>query len=82
MPTDHRELWVPTGTLLRWAISNSWVTIELGDKTFRASGHILEGAEYDEFADRVRGHNQLLAGYQAQTTHPIPLVVLTLGDEV
>ncbi|MGK8525001.1 nitroreductase/quinone reductase family protein [Nocardia asteroides] len=62
--------------------ANPQVTIELRDKTYQATGKVLEGAEYDEFAAWVLGNNPLLADFQAKVDRPMPLVVLTLDGEV
>ncbi|WP_297628846.1 nitroreductase/quinone reductase family protein [Nocardia sp.] len=58
------------------------VTVELGDKTYQATGRVLEGAEYNEFAAWITVHNPFLAAHQAKVERPVPLVVLILGDEV
>lgn len=60
--------------------ANPAVTVELRDKTFAATGRVLEGAEYDEFAAWVLEHNPLLADFQAKIERPLPLVVLSLAD--
>lgn len=54
------------------------VTVELGDKTYPATGRALEGAEYSEFAAWVLADNPMLAEFQATITRPIPLATLTL----
>ncbi|MFF2554977.1 nitroreductase/quinone reductase family protein [Nocardia sp. NPDC058058] len=61
--------------------ANPQVTIELEDKTYRASGTVLEGSEYDEFAAWALAENPLLADFQSKVDRPIPLVVLTLLGE-
>ena len=61
--------------------ANPQVTIELRDKTYQATGKVLEGADYDEFAAWVLANNPLLADFQSKIDRPIPLVVLTLDDE-
>ncbi|SUA79526.1 Deazaflavin-dependent nitroreductase [Nocardia otitidiscaviarum] len=61
--------------------ANPQVTVELRDKTYRATGKALEGAEYDEFAAWVLAENPLLADFQSKVDRPIPLVVLTFDDE-
>lgn len=57
------------------------VTIELRDKTYRATGKVLDGADYDEFAAWVLANNPLLADYQSKVDRPLPLVTLTLDRE-
>ncbi|MEV6071197.1 nitroreductase/quinone reductase family protein [Nocardia sp. NPDC052001] len=57
------------------------VTIELGDASYQATGKVLEGAEYDEFAAWVLSENPLLADFQSKIDRPIPLVVLTPLDQ-
>ncbi|UGT42211.1 nitroreductase family deazaflavin-dependent oxidoreductase [Nocardia yamanashiensis] len=57
------------------------VTIELRDKTYQATGKVLEGAAYDEFAAWVLADNPLLADYQSKVDRPLPLVTLTLDRE-
>ncbi|MBF6135547.1 nitroreductase family deazaflavin-dependent oxidoreductase [Nocardia otitidiscaviarum] len=61
--------------------ANPQVTIELRDNTYQATGKVLEGAEYDEFAAWVLANNPLLADFQSKVDRPIPLVVLTLDGE-
>ncbi|GAB0107085.1 nitroreductase family deazaflavin-dependent oxidoreductase [Nocardia sp. JMUB6875] len=61
--------------------ANPQVTIELRDKTCRATGTVLEGEAYDEFASWVLTDNPLLADLQSKIDRPIPLVVLTLDSE-
>ncbi|MBF6237524.1 nitroreductase family deazaflavin-dependent oxidoreductase [Nocardia otitidiscaviarum] len=61
--------------------ANPQVTIELRDKTYQATGKVLEGAEYDQFAAWVLANNPLLADFQSKVDRPIPLVVLTLDGE-
>ncbi|WP_040814771.1 nitroreductase/quinone reductase family protein [Nocardia concava] len=61
--------------------TNPQVTIELRDKTYRATGTVLEGEDYDEFAAWVLANNPLLADLQSKIDRPIPLVVLTLDGE-
>ncbi|MBB5914220.1 deazaflavin-dependent oxidoreductase (nitroreductase family) [Nocardia transvalensis] len=58
------------------------VTIELGDKTYAARGRVLEGAEYDEFAEWALANNPLLADYQSKVERPLPLVTLELGEPI
>ncbi|UGT60736.1 nitroreductase/quinone reductase family protein [Nocardia asteroides] len=60
--------------------ANSQVTVEHRDQTHRATGRVLEGAEYDEFASWVLANNPLLADFQSKVSRPIPLVVLTLDN--
>ncbi|MBF6329130.1 nitroreductase/quinone reductase family protein [Nocardia transvalensis] len=60
--------------------ANPDITVELGDKTYRGRGRVLEGAEYREFAEWIKVNNPLLADFQSRITMPIPLVVLELGD--
>ncbi|MFI5720099.1 nitroreductase/quinone reductase family protein [Nocardia sp. NPDC051750] len=55
------------------------VIVELGDHVYHATARALTGAAYDEFAAWVLENNPLLAGFQATTERPIPLVVLTLA---
>lgn len=61
--------------------ANPQVTIELRDKTYPATGKVLEDADYDEFAAWVLANNPLLADFQSKIDRPMPLVVLTLHDE-
>ncbi|MEV6134505.1 nitroreductase/quinone reductase family protein [Nocardia sp. NPDC051990] len=58
------------------------VAVELGGKSYRATGRALEGADYDEFAAWALANNPLLADYQSKVDRPLPLVVLTLDNEV
>jgi deazaflavin-dependent oxidoreductase (nitroreductase family) len=62
--------------------ANTQVTIELRDKTYKATGRVFEGADYDEFASWVLADNPLLADFQLKVDRPVPLVVLTLDGEV
>ncbi|MEU4312185.1 nitroreductase/quinone reductase family protein [Nocardia sp. NPDC024068] len=62
--------------------ANPQVTIELRDKIYQATGTVLEGADYDEFAAWVMADNPLLADFQSKVDRPMPLVVLTLHGEV
>lgn len=57
-------------------------SLELRDKTYWATGKVLEGADYDEFATWVLANNPLLADFQSKVDRPMPLVVLTLNGEV
>ena len=53
------------------------VSVEVGTETFEARATIVEGAERDElYANRV-AMMPIFAEYQAKTTRPIPVVVLT-----
>ncbi|MBF6215174.1 nitroreductase family deazaflavin-dependent oxidoreductase [Nocardia puris] len=61
--------------------ANPQVTVELRDKTYGATGKVLEGADYDEFAAWVLANNPLLADFQSKVDRPLPLVVLTLDGE-
>ncbi|MFE9578038.1 nitroreductase/quinone reductase family protein [Nocardia sp. NPDC006044] len=61
--------------------ANPQVTIEFRDQTYSATGTVLEGADYDEFAAWALAHNPLLADFQSKIDRPIPLVVLTLDGE-
>ncbi|MEV0360593.1 nitroreductase/quinone reductase family protein [Nocardia sp. NPDC050697] len=60
--------------------ANPQVTVELGDRTHRATGRVLQGAEYAEFAAWVLAENPLLADFQSKAGRPIPLVVLSLDE--
>lgn len=60
--------------------ANPQVTIEFGDTTRQATGTVLEGADYDEFATWVLANNPLLADFQSKVDRPVPLVVLTPGS--
>ncbi|ASF07397.1 hypothetical protein NBRGN_061_00290 [Nocardia brasiliensis NBRC 14402] len=62
--------------------ANPQVTIELRDKTYRGTGRVLEGADYDEFAAWVLADNPLLADFQSKVDRPLPLVLLTLDAEI
>ncbi|NUS43482.1 MAG: nitroreductase family deazaflavin-dependent oxidoreductase [Mycobacteriaceae bacterium] len=59
--------------------ANPHVTVEFKDKTYRAIGRVLEGAEYAEFAAWALANNPLLADFQAKIDRPIPLAVLDLA---
>ncbi|WP_433757697.1 nitroreductase/quinone reductase family protein [Nocardia sp. CA-135398] len=61
--------------------ANREVTVELGGKTHSATGRALEGADYEEFASWVLANNPLLADYQSKVDRPLPVEILTLGDE-
>ncbi|WP_062993665.1 nitroreductase/quinone reductase family protein [Nocardia anaemiae] len=61
--------------------ANPEVTVELGGKTHSATGRALDGADYEEFASWVFANNPLLADYQSKVERPLPLVILTLGEE-
>ncbi|MFI6866584.1 nitroreductase/quinone reductase family protein [Nocardia sp. NPDC050406] len=61
--------------------ANPQVTVELRGKTYQATGKVLEGADYDEFAAWVLVNNPLLADFQSKIDRPMPLVVLTLDSE-
>ncbi|MFI6225445.1 nitroreductase/quinone reductase family protein [Nocardia salmonicida] len=61
--------------------ANPQVTIEIRDKTYQATGTVLEGADYDEFAAWVLANNPLMADFQSKIVRPVPLVVLTLDSE-
>lgn len=61
--------------------ANPQVTIGLRDKTYQATGKVLEGADYDEFAAWVPANNPLPADFQSKVDRPMPLVVLTLDGE-
>ncbi|WP_238419622.1 nitroreductase/quinone reductase family protein [Gordonia sp. 'Campus'] len=61
--------------------ANPQVTIEFRGETHEGTGRVLEGADYDEFAAWVLANNQLLADFQSKIDRPIPLVLLTIGDE-
>lgn len=56
------------------------VTVEMGGKTYPATGRALEGPDYDEFAAWVLANNPPLADFQSTIDRPIPLVTLTLHD--
>ncbi|WP_227979381.1 nitroreductase/quinone reductase family protein [Nocardia spumae] len=60
--------------------ANPQVEVELGTRTLRARGRVLEGAEYDEFAAWVLANNPLLADFQSTSPRPVPLVVLEFGE--
>lgn len=61
--------------------ANPRVMVELSGATHNATGKVLEGAEYDEFAAWVLANNPLLADFQSKADRPLPLVVLTIDDE-
>ncbi|MFD6107418.1 nitroreductase/quinone reductase family protein [Nocardia salmonicida] len=61
--------------------ANPQVTVELRDKTYQATGTVLEGADYGEFAAWVLANNPLMADFQSKVDRPVPLVVLTLESE-
>lgn len=61
--------------------ANPQITIELRDKTYQATGKVLEAEAYDEFAAWVLTENPLLADFQSKIDRPIPLVILTLDRE-
>ena len=56
------------------------VIVELGGRTHRATGRVLEGDDYTEFATWVQQNNPLLADFQSKTDRPIPLVTLTMHN--
>lgn len=62
--------------------ANPQVTVELRDKTYQATGTVLEGADYDEFATWVLANNPLLADFQSKIDRPMALIVLTFNGEV
>lgn len=62
--------------------ANPQITVEFGDKKYKATGKVLEGAEYDEFAAWVLANNPLLADFQAKIERPVPLATITLGEEI
>ncbi|GAB2701358.1 nitroreductase/quinone reductase family protein [Nocardia thraciensis] len=64
------------------AKANPDVTVELGSKTYRARARVLEGADYDEFAEWALANNPLLADYQSKIERPMPFVILELGEQV
>jgi len=61
--------------------ANPRVTVELRDKTYQATGTVLEGEEYREFAAWVLADNPLLADFQSKVDRPVPLVVLSLDGQ-
>lgn len=62
--------------------ANPQITVEFGDKKYKATGKVLEGPEYDEFAAWVLANNPLLADFQAKIERPVPLATITLGEEI
>ncbi|MFI6871436.1 nitroreductase/quinone reductase family protein [Nocardia sp. NPDC050406] len=62
--------------------ANSEATVEMGGKTYRATGRVLEGADYDEFAAWALADNPMLAEYQAKIERPMPFVILELGEQI